>query len=280
MLPSPTTTELSALAGSVCHASTNSSAPMPAVCAKSSTSSPPFCTAASMPIMVLLMAVPPAAASMPTEDSAVARASVWCSVMPTCTPAPAIRSDMSTISDSVVAMLLPSATIEEPSWSNLSWLIPVTLANLASAVAPSVAPRLVASPRSTMVRVYDSTFSVWRVRPRVIASPVWTAVRLTSPMRWPTTCMPCPALTHAPPTVLELASCRSRNLSERPSAAMNPRGSKSEAIAMRTPERPTRSPRVLRGVHAVVVVRDGVYDVGEVLRHLIDAVLDAGVECA
>jgi hypothetical protein len=66
---------------------------------------------------------------------------------------------MSTISDSVVAMLLPSATMVEPSRSNSVWGIWVMFASRAKAVAAWSDDRLVATPRSAIVRVNPRMFS-------------------------------------------------------------------------------------------------------------------------
>ena len=63
----------------------------------------------------LEIAVPPASASMPTEESAVAMAMICGSVSPTTAPVEASRVAMDTMSASVVAKLLPKSTMEEPS---------------------------------------------------------------------------------------------------------------------------------------------------------------------
>ena len=61
------------------------------------------------------MAVPPASASIPTEDMEAARAMISASVKPARVPADARRVAISVISDSVVAKELPRPTITAPS---------------------------------------------------------------------------------------------------------------------------------------------------------------------
>ena len=96
---------------------------------------------------------------MPTELKAAEKDMICASVMPTCDPAPAIRSPISVISLSVVAKLFPRATIVEPSFWKLSCGIPVILASLASAVAASSALKFVESPSMTIVLVKPKIFS-------------------------------------------------------------------------------------------------------------------------
>ena len=99
-------------------------------------------------------AEPPICASMPTEDSAVAKPSTCASVSPTCLPAPARRCAISMMGFSVVAKLLPRSTMVEPMFWNRLWFVPMTLANLAMEVAASSAfksSQLL--PRSIMTRV-------------------------------------------------------------------------------------------------------------------------------
>ena len=114
-LPSPPIKEVRALMASFFHAEENSSEDIPAIRANSARSSPPFATAFSMALSVWVMAVPPASASMPTEDIAAARAMISGSVSPASLPADARRVPIATISDSVVAKLLPRSTMTEPS---------------------------------------------------------------------------------------------------------------------------------------------------------------------
>ena len=76
---------------------------------------PPEVTAFSMAVRVWVMAVPPASASMPTEDSAADSPMIWASVSPASVPAEAKRLAILVISLSLVAKLLPNATIVEPS---------------------------------------------------------------------------------------------------------------------------------------------------------------------
>ena len=92
----------------------NSRADIPATDANSSRSSPPFATAFSISVIVCVIAVPPASASMPTEDIAAASAMISGSVNPANSPADARRVAIATISASVVAKLLPRPTITEP----------------------------------------------------------------------------------------------------------------------------------------------------------------------
>ena len=104
--------------------------------------------------------MPPASASIPTDERAAAYPMIWSCDSPTCVPAAAIRIPMLTMSASVVAMLLPRATTELPSSSNLSWLIPVIFANCANMDAPSSLVRFVASARFAIVSVNSAIFSV------------------------------------------------------------------------------------------------------------------------
>ena len=120
MLSSPLIKLMIALAASSSNAFLNSSALIPATEANCSNCSPPFCVARFIFEIKLEKAVPPASASIPTEDSAPENDMIWASVKPTWCPAPAILIAMSTISDSVVARLFPSATMVDPSLSKLS----------------------------------------------------------------------------------------------------------------------------------------------------------------
>ena len=63
------------------------------------------------------------------------------------------------MSDSVVAKLFPSATIDAPSLSTFAFPDPVILVNLARAEAASSAERFVVSPSMTMVLVKPSKSS-------------------------------------------------------------------------------------------------------------------------
>ena len=172
--PRPLTTAVSAPAESFSQACLNSAALMPAVSAHSRSCSPPFCTDASMLIMVFESAVPPASALMPTEENAADRPMMSASLMPTWAPAPAILMPKLTTSASVVAILLPSATIEEPRRSKFVCFMPVMLAKRASAVAASSAARFVDSPMSIIVRVKLRTF--------LFLIPSWPAASATPAM--------------------------------------------------------------------------------------------------
>ena len=90
-------------AGSEFHRALNSSVVSPATLAKSFRDLPLVSTATCISIMALLNAVPPAWASRPTEDSAVAKPRICACVRPTCEPAAASRVAMSMMADSVVA---------------------------------------------------------------------------------------------------------------------------------------------------------------------------------
>ena len=113
--PRPEMKEVRAETASCSHASANSSAVMPLSSAYFSSVSPPLATAFSMPLSVWVMAVPPASASMPTEDMAAASARIWGSLRPARVPADASRVAIRVISASVVAKLLPKSTMTEPS---------------------------------------------------------------------------------------------------------------------------------------------------------------------
>ena len=69
---SPLMNASSAIAGSLFQAAENCSADMPDTCANRDSDSPPSSTALPMRFIVCDMAEPPASASMPTEDMAVA----------------------------------------------------------------------------------------------------------------------------------------------------------------------------------------------------------------
>ena len=88
--------------------------------------------------------MPPASASMPMDDSAVARPSTSDSVSPMDFPAPAMRMAMWLMSASVVAKLLPSSTMVEPKLRVWSCDVPMMLANCANSVAASSVLMLVA----------------------------------------------------------------------------------------------------------------------------------------
>ena len=168
----PSTKAVSASAGRVSHIVANCSADMPDTCANSSRDSPPSSTALPMRFIVVDMAVPPASASMPTDDIAAAMPRISPSESCACAPAPARRIDMSTISDSVVAKLLPRPTTEAPRRPTSCWLVWVMFMNRASAVAAWSADMFVDSPRSIIVRVNPRTFGV--------AMPSWPAASATA----------------------------------------------------------------------------------------------------
>ena len=105
------------------------------------------------------MAVPPASASMPTEDMEAARARISVEDSPAIVPADARRVAMAMMLASSVAKLLPKSTIAEPSLSTSSLLSPVMFMNLASDVAASCALTLVVSPSIIMTLVNFSISS-------------------------------------------------------------------------------------------------------------------------
>ena len=113
----PSINAVSAVMGSPFHAAANSCAVIPATCAIFSRSAPPLATNVLIVLSVCVMAVPPASACIPTDDIAADNASICGSDNPASRPADAMRVDISVICDSVVAKLLPSATIVEPSRS-------------------------------------------------------------------------------------------------------------------------------------------------------------------
>ena len=98
-------------------------------------------------------AVPPASASMPTEEIAAEMPMISGALMPACVAVAAIRCDISAILLSVVAKLLPSATITAPIFPYLLVSSRVTLAYCASIVAASSAVMFVALPSSSTVSV-------------------------------------------------------------------------------------------------------------------------------
>ena len=89
--------------------------------------------------MAFEKAVPPASASRPTDDSAVAKPSICDCVRPTCAPAAPSRVAMFIMALSVVAKLLPKSTNAAPKRPKSLCAIFVTLANCAMAVAASSA---------------------------------------------------------------------------------------------------------------------------------------------
>ena len=97
------------------QASLNCSALMPATSANSASFGEPVCTMVSKFLSRVDIALPPASASMPTEDSAVATAIISASDSPMMAPDDASRVPMATMSASVVAKLLPRSTMVAPS---------------------------------------------------------------------------------------------------------------------------------------------------------------------
>ena len=117
-LESPTINASKAAAGSDSNSVLNCCPVIPHTMANPSRASPPVAQATSILMSALENAEPPISASIPTEDSAVAKPRTWASVRPTCLPAPASRCAISMIGFSVVAKLLPRATIVEPILEN------------------------------------------------------------------------------------------------------------------------------------------------------------------
>ncbi len=142
------------------NACLNSAVVIPATDAKSSNSPLPVSTASCILTISLENDVPPAAASSPTELNEVANATMSLWLIPICVPAAPRFIDISTMSFSVVAKLFPNSTITEPNLSKSSWLICVTLANLANDEAASSALMFVATPISVIVFVKLNMFSV------------------------------------------------------------------------------------------------------------------------
>ncbi|MNY43079.1 hypothetical protein D3C86_1780150 [compost metagenome] len=114
MRPRPSMKVAIASAGSSLNAFWNSDEDMPATSAKRSSSSPPADTDIAMSVMIREIAEPPASASMPTDASAFANPRTCASVRPTTRPAPAMRCAICTMSRSVDAPSLPSATSAAP----------------------------------------------------------------------------------------------------------------------------------------------------------------------
>ena len=161
-LDSPFMKAMNPAAGSLCHRARNSSSVMPATRAKSSSASPPSTAATSIILSALLMAVPPAWASRPTDDSAAAKPRIWLSVSPTCLPAAASLSAISIMEPSVVAKLLPSSTTVEPRFFTMLWSVWAIFMNLAMTVAASEPLRSsVDTDKSCMVRVNSAMLSLY-----------------------------------------------------------------------------------------------------------------------
>ena len=158
--PRPLMNSATAPTASLRHAEANSFADIPAIFAKLSTFFEPVSTSVSMVLSSFEKAEPPASASMPTDESAVATASICGSVSPTTSPVEASRVAIATISASVVAKLLPSATIDEPRFEYSDSDIFVMFANFASAVAASLADRFVVTPSCAITSVKPRIFPV------------------------------------------------------------------------------------------------------------------------
>ena len=159
----PSMNDCTALTGSFSHASANSCALMPVTLEMSSSASVApslkFATLFPMLVSVWDMAVPPASASIPTEDMEAARARISVDDNPAIVPADARRVAIAMILASSVAKLLPRSTIAEPSLSTSSRLSPVMFMNLARDVAASCALTLVVSPSIIIVLVNFSISS-------------------------------------------------------------------------------------------------------------------------
>ena len=102
-LPKPLINACSASIGRFPHISAKLVADIPATLANFSKSLPPRATAVSIALNVCVIAVPPASASIPTEDMAAANASVSASVKLAILAPAASRLVIETISASVVA---------------------------------------------------------------------------------------------------------------------------------------------------------------------------------
>ena len=142
-----------ALIGSSFQAFANSLEDTPAAFANLPSSLPDSPTAPSIFLSTIVIAVPPASASIPKDDIVADNATICASVIPTWLPCAANRIAMDMISDSVVAIVLPSPTTELPNLSKSSCDIPTILANLANSELACSRERLVDSPKSIMVLV-------------------------------------------------------------------------------------------------------------------------------
>ena len=156
----PLSTISNACTGLSLKALANSFVLTPAVLANAANSFPPPITAFCILVMVCVIALPPASASIPTVLIAAAKPNTSASVILVCFPIPDKRCDISTIAFSFVAKLFPNSTIVEPKFLILSWLVPITAMNCAKLVAPSSADRFVVAPKSAIVLVKSTIFSV------------------------------------------------------------------------------------------------------------------------
>ena len=187
----PTTKSASAPAASSRQALANSPAVMPATSANPYRSSDPVSIASWIRLMTREKAVPPACASMPRADSAVAIPRTSASDILACLAAPANRFAISRISFSVVAELLPSSTIADPARSKSFCDMPMMLANRARSVAPSWPMMFVATDRSAMTLVNSTMWSLSMpscpaVSARAVSSTTLTGISFDiSRKAWP-----------------------------------------------------------------------------------------------
>ena len=156
-LPKPSMTRSKVPVTSVCHAALNCSTDIPATSAHVCKVLPLVETDMPISFMVLLNAEPPACASRPRDAAAAATPKISAWDMPACVPADAIPCDMAEILLSVVAMLLPSATIELAYRPASPCAMRVMLANCANSVAAVSASISVAisSPATVMAKSWS-----------------------------------------------------------------------------------------------------------------------------
>ena len=153
----PSTNICVASTGDDSHCFAKSDALVPATSANAARSSPPARTAECISIHTRCIAPPPSSDSIPTDDMALDTARTSPSVAPMRLPTPARRCAMDTMSASVDAPALPSATRVSPSISYPATpsrdAVPMTLLIFARLVAASSAVRFVDSPSATAVSV-------------------------------------------------------------------------------------------------------------------------------
>ena len=158
---SPLVIMSTARTGSDSNAWANCLEDTPATLARFSRPSPPVFTSSYILFMTRDITPPPSSDWIPTEAMAFARASTSDSVAPASLPAPERRWDISRMSFSVDAPLLPSSTRVEPKRLISEPVVPITFAICAIEVDASSAVRFVDSPRSIIVFVNETTSFVF-----------------------------------------------------------------------------------------------------------------------
>ena len=156
----PLRTNPSASTGRLLKALANSPALTPAALANLPKFSPPDITAFCIFVITCVIALPPASASIPTVLIAAANPNTSASDILVCLPIPESRCDISTIDFSLVAKLFPNSTNVEPRFLILLWLVPITAMNWAKLAAPSSLLKFVVAPKSAIVFVKSTMFSV------------------------------------------------------------------------------------------------------------------------